>query len=208
MRESSGKIDHAKPETLNRKEGIFSMRKALHLLGILDDVDIDWLATNGRVVPLSAGTVLIHQGKQIDSIYFLLEGELQVVVGAQEQLIATLLPGEIVGEISFVDSHSPSASVVATRSSQVLAISREAVSGKLARDQGFATRFYYAIARFLADRLYVTVGRFGYGSARQDVDVDELDDAAMDQIDLATVRFDKLRKRLRGDYQTASAAVN
>lgn len=184
------------------------MRKALHLLGILDDVDIDWLATNGRVVPLSMNTVLIHEGKPIDSVYFLLDGELQVIVGAHNQLIATLLPGEIVGEISFVDSHSPSASVVATTNSKVLAISRDAVSGKLARDQGFATRFYYAIARFLADRLYVTVGRFGYGSARQDVDVDELDDMAMDQIDLASVRFDKLLKRLHGDYQTASAAVN
>ncbi|HET7871975.1 MAG TPA: cyclic nucleotide-binding domain-containing protein [Terriglobales bacterium] len=184
------------------------MRKAIHLLGILDDIDIDWLASNGRVVPLSTGTVLIHEGKPIDSIYFLLDGELQVVVGAQEQLIATLLPGEIVGEISFVDSHSPSASVVATRNSQVLAVGRDVVTSKLSRDQGFATRFYYAIARFLADRLYVTVGRFGYGSARQDVDVDELDDAAMDQVDLGTVRFDKLLRRLRGDYQTASVAVH
>lgn len=182
------------------------MRKALHLLGILDDVDIDWLATHGRVLPLSAGTVLIHEGKPIDSLYFLLDGELRVAVGSQNQHIATLLPGEIVGEISFVDSHTPSASVLATKDSQVLGISRDLVSVKLGQDQGFATRFYYAIARFLADRLYVTVGRFGYGSARQDVDVDELDDSAMDRIDLATVRFDKLLKRLRGDYQGPAAA--
>jgi CRP-like cAMP-binding protein len=165
------------------------------------------LATHGRVSPLSTGTVLIHEGKAIDSLYFLLDGELRVVVGSQHQHVATLLPGEIVGEISFVDSRTPSASVLAAKDSQVLGISRDLVSVKLGQDQGFATRFYYAIARFLADRLHVTVGRFGYGSARQDVDVDELDDNAMDRIDLATVRFDKLLRRLRGDYQHPAATA-
>jgi CRP/FNR family transcriptional regulator, cyclic AMP receptor protein len=183
------------------------MRKALHLLGILDDVDIEWMARHGRVLRLNAGSVLVQEGHAIDSLYFLLDGELQVVIGTQNQHIATLLPGEIVGEISFVDSHTPSASVLATKNSQVLGITRDAISTKLAEDQGFATRFYYAIARFLADRLYVTVGRFGYGSARQDVDVDELDESTMDRIDLATVRFDKLLKRLSGQYQAPAAAA-
>jgi CRP/FNR family cyclic AMP-dependent transcriptional regulator len=183
------------------------MRKALQMLGILDDVDIDWMAMHGRVGSLRTGTVLINEGKAIDSLFFLLDGELRVVVGPQQQHIATLLPGEIVGEISFVDSHAPSASVLATRDSQVLALPRSAVSAKLSQDQGFAARFYYAVARFLADRLYVTVGRFGYGSAGQDIDVDQLDDAAMDQIDLASVRFDKLLKRLQGDYQAVAAST-
>jgi CRP/FNR family transcriptional regulator, cyclic AMP receptor protein len=183
------------------------MRKALHLLGILDDVDIDWLASNGILRHVSAGTTLIHEKKPIDSLYLLLEGQLSITVGGTAgKQIATLFPGEIVGEISFVDTRPPSASVMAIQDSQLLALARDALSDKLAKDQAFAARFYRAIATFLADRLYVTVGRYGYGSAQQDVDIDELPDSAMDEIDLATVRVDKLIKRLRSNDRSRDAS--
>jgi CRP/FNR family transcriptional regulator, cyclic AMP receptor protein len=176
------------------------MRKALHLLGILEDVDIDWMAMNGSVLDVRSGNTLITEKKPIESLYILLEGELTVFTGKDDTThVATLLPGEIVGEISFVDSRPPLASVVATRDSQVLALPRTLLAAKLAKDQAFARRFYQSIATFLADRLYVTVGRFGYGSAQQDVDVDELSDSAMAEIDLAALRFDKLLRRLRVD---------
>jgi ABC-type enterochelin transport system ATPase subunit len=74
------------------------------------------------------------------------------------------------------------------------------------KDQAFASRFYKAIAVFLADRLYVTVGRFGYGSARQDVEVDEVPDSSIEQIDLARIRTDKLLKRLRGADRSGNAS--
>lgn len=176
------------------------MRKALHLLGILDDVDIDWMASNGDICGITSGETLIHERRPIDSLYLLLEGQLSVTVGGSNgTLIATLLPGEIVGEISFVDPRPPSASVQAMQDSRLLAISRELLASKLLKDQSFAARFYRAIAVFLADRLYVTVGRFGYGSAHQDVDVDELPDSRLDEIDLAATRTDKLLRRLRSN---------
>jgi CRP-like cAMP-binding protein len=184
-----------------------TVRKALQLLGILDDVDIEWMAKNGHVETVSPGTVLIREKTAIDHLYFLLDGEMRVIVGPAGTQVATLLAGEVIGEISFVDSHVPSASVVVTRNAQVLAIPRKVLSDKLAQDTGFACRFYYAIARFLADRLYATVTRLGYGNASQDVDADEIPDANLDEIDLATVRFDKLLKQLRGDYRGAAVAV-
>jgi CRP/FNR family transcriptional regulator, cyclic AMP receptor protein len=176
------------------------MRKVLHLLGILDDVDVDWMASNGVLCNVSSGKTLIQEKRPIDSLYLLLDGQLSVTVGESNKVpIATLLPGEIVGEISFVDPRPPSASVHALQDSRLLAIPRELLSSKLLKDQAFAARFYRAIAVFLADRLHVTVGRFGYGSAQQDVDVDELPDAQLDEIDLAAIRTDKLMKRLRGN---------
>jgi CRP/FNR family cyclic AMP-dependent transcriptional regulator len=173
------------------------MRKALHLLGILDDVDVDWMACNGVLQALSAGKTLIYEKQTIDALYLLLDGQLSISVGGVKgKQIAILFPGEVVGEISFVDGRPPSASVAAMQDSRLLSLSRELLSQKLAKDQGFAARFYKAIATFLADRLYVTVGRYGYGSAQQDLDVDELQDSTMDEIDLAAVRVDKLMKRL------------
>jgi len=179
------------------------MRKALHLLGILDDVDIDWMASNGVLRNIDAGTTLIYEKQPIDSLYLLLEGQLSVFVGGpNSEQIAVLMPGEIVGEISFVDPRPPSASVAALQDSRLLALSRQLVMGKLANDEGFAARFYRAIASFLADRLYVAVGRFGYGSAQQDVDVDELADWSMEEIDLAATRTDKLLRQLRSSNRS------
>jgi CRP/FNR family transcriptional regulator, cyclic AMP receptor protein len=184
------------------------MRKALHLLGILDDVDIDWMAINGKLRSCRAGEVLIREKQPIDSLFILLDGQLIVSVGGVDgKRIATLLPGEIVGEMSFVDSRPPSASVVATKDSEVLGLSRALLSTKLATDPAFAMRFYHSVATFLADRLYVTVGRFGYGSARQDVDVDELPASTLDEVDLATVRFDKLLRQLRGGEKARGASM-
>jgi CRP/FNR family transcriptional regulator, cyclic AMP receptor protein len=182
------------------KRGI--MRKALYMLGILDDVDIDWVARNGVVRHINAGTVLIEEKKSIDSLYILLEGQLAVTVGVPNAThIATLFPGEIVGEISFVDSRPPAASVVAMQNSEVLALSSEMLRAKLAKDHEFAEHFYRSIATFLADRLWVTVGRFGYGSGQQDADIDEVHESFFDEISLAATRFDKLVRQLRGDYK-------
>jgi CRP/FNR family transcriptional regulator, cyclic AMP receptor protein len=183
------------------------MRKALHLLGILDDIDVEWIARNGVLRSLGSGTTLINEKQPIDALYLLLEGQLSVSVGGEHgKRIAVLLPGEIVGEISFVDQRFPTASVTAMQDSQLLALPRDLVSSKLAKDQGFASRFYKAIAVFLADRLHVTVGRFGYGSARQDVEVDELSDSSMEQIDLARTRTDKLLKHLRTTHRSGDAS--
>src|SRR6476620_7904709 len=118
------------------------MRKALYLLGIMNDVDIDWLAGNGTIQVVKAGDTLIHEKKPIDSLYLLLDGELSITIGGPAgQQIATLYPGEIVGEISFVDTRPPSASVTAIRNSKLLVLGRDVISAKLEKDQGFAARF-------------------------------------------------------------------
>jgi CRP/FNR family transcriptional regulator, cyclic AMP receptor protein len=183
------------------------MRKALYILGILEDTDVEWLSQHGAVHSASAGSYLIKEGQPIDHLYILLEGELSVRVGSKDVEVATLLPGEIVGEIAFVTSRLPTASVLVKQPSHLLTLHRDTLSTKLQRDTAFSSRFYRAIALFLADRLHVTTGRFGYGDHQQDVDVDLIDDAAMDDISLAAVRFDKLLKLVRGDYRARGAAV-
>lgn len=171
------------------------MRKALHLMGFLDDVDVQWMVKNGVKRFITSGTVLIKEGTAIDSLYVVLEGALAVRVAAVgEKKIATLFSGEIVGEISLVCPRPPIASVVAINDSHVLSIPRNLLSKKLADDIPFAARFYHALASFLADRLSVTVGRFGYGSAQQDADPEELDDSTLEEIAVAANRFDDLLK--------------
>jgi CRP/FNR family cyclic AMP-dependent transcriptional regulator len=183
------------------------MRKALYILGSLDDADIEWIARSGTKVPLSPGETLIHEGKPIEYLYILIEGQLAVRIGKNaDKQIAVLLPGEIVGEISFVDNRNPTASVVALQESRMLALSRPELSARLARDQGFASRFYRAIAIFLADRLFTTTSRLGYGTPDQDRDADVIEDSLMDEVSLASIRFDKLLRYLADDQSVGSFA--
>lgn len=173
------------------------MRKALYIMGILDDTDIEWLSHHGVNRFLDPGAVIITEGVPVDSLFIVLDGLLQVYSGNLE--IAKLQSGEIVGEISFVDSRPPLASVKAIAKSNVLAVNAELLRTKLSKDPKFASRFYRAVAIFLADRLRVTTSRFGYGKADQDTfereDPDELSEELLGSLDLATRRFDKLQRR-------------
>jgi CRP-like cAMP-binding protein len=176
------------------------VRKALYILGILDDNDASWLATAGKAQSIRAGTVIIQQGVPVDSVFIVIDGQLQVYSGSVE--IARLQAGEIVGEISFVDSHPPSASVKATVDSQVLAVPKAALRAKLQKDLGFASRFYLSLATFLADRLReanarLSAGQKGVQEKSQD-DLDELPVEMLENIALASARFDMIIKRLGG----------
>ena len=78
------------------------MRKVLYIFGLLTDADIDWMARVGVRRRVKAGEILIEQGKSIDLIILLLEGQLSVVV-KDVGIVARLGVGEIVGEMSLVD---------------------------------------------------------------------------------------------------------
>ena len=173
------------------------MRKVIYLMGVLDDSDIDWIARQGKVKNIDRGTMLIQEGKSTEYLYILLDGCLSVSVSGKQ--IASLYSGELVGEISFVDSRPPLATVTGDAPSRVLMVSRTAMLRKLQDDHGFAANFYRAIAIFLADRLRTTTGRLGYGSTQQDNQEsapDEIHDDLMDSASLAVVRFDNFLKRV------------
>jgi CRP-like cAMP-binding protein len=175
------------------------MRKVLHLMGTLTDTDIDWLAVNGQSRFMPSGVTVIRQGEPIDALLILLDGRLSVrMPGREREEVAMLYPGEVLGEISFVDARPPSVTVVTLEDSHLLVVNREQLGKKLRRDDAFAARFYRGIAVFLADRLRTTTAHLGYGTAReQPADADAIDDERFDEIDLAARRFDEMLKRLR-----------
>jgi CRP/FNR family cyclic AMP-dependent transcriptional regulator len=174
------------------------MRKAMHLMGTLTDEDVEWIGKNGVTALTPSGATLISQGEPIEDVFILLEGKLSVRTrGTGDREIAGLLAGEIVGEMSLVDSRPPSASVVAARDSQVLVLSRAALNRKLSADGAFAGRFYKGLAVLLADRLRKTTSNLGYGVWKEGEDPDELDDTMMDNASLGATRFDRLLKQQR-----------
>ncbi|WP_432767579.1 MAG: cyclic nucleotide-binding domain-containing protein [Sphingopyxis sp.] len=165
------------------------MRKALYILGDLEDADIVWLARHGSVRALSPGDVLIHAGKAVGELFFVTDGTLAVTSPGGAP-IAELALGDVVGEMSFVEKSLPSATVTARDAARVLAIPRAAILAAFAEDSGFAARFYRALAVFLSDRL-----RSLSAPGRTEA---ELDEGLLDTISEAGDRFVRLIALLEG----------
>jgi CRP-like cAMP-binding protein len=184
------------------------MRKVLFLFGQLNDDDVEWMLGAGarRFVP--AGQIIIEQGVPVDAVFILLEGRLSVWLRPRkspEREIAQLNAGEIVGEMSFVDSRPPSATVKALQDSTVFSISKAALNAKLIADQGFGARFYRALAIYLSTTVRERHRALGGSSVagagdddeeeERDAD-DELDTTVLDGVYLAGERFDRMVKRV------------
>jgi CRP-like cAMP-binding protein len=165
------------------------LKKVLYFLGTLDDQDVDWMVRSGTKKSIPAKGQIIHEGTPSDWLYFILSGEFSVTSSRSRGEIARLTAGEILGEVSFVDSRPPSANVTATTDSVVGAVPVESLERKLDRDQAFAARFYKAIAVALADRLRMTVS----GAAGDD-DVD-VAPHLLDSISMAGTRFAEMQRR-------------
>jgi CRP-like cAMP-binding protein len=177
------------------------MRKVLFLFGQLNDNDVEWLLAAGSKRFAPAGSVLIEQGVPVDALFILLEGRLAVwLKGSRgpEREIARLNAGEIVGEMSFVDARPPSATVRAQEDSNVFAVSRSALTAKLASDLGFAARFYRALAIYLSTTVRERHRALGYGTGEavapedEEDDADELDPNVLDGVYLAGERFSRM----------------
>lgn len=176
------------------------MRKILYFLGQLSDSDLDWLIAQGIKKRLPPGSTLIQKGTDIDSLYILLDGVLEVSGTPGNDKPIRLNSGEVVGEVSLLDSRPPTATVTAASNAVLLAVPRETLLKKLSTDTGFAARFYHSLAIFLAHRLRTTYQRLGYGK-EQSIDEgveyeDELSPELLDTVHMSRRRFDLALKRM------------
>ena len=182
------------------------MRKALYFLADLNDEDISWFARIGEKRRLARGSMVIEEGKPFESVIFVIDGQLEVLVGhgARAKHLAELGAGEIIGELSLIDRRPPAASVRCLSEVKLLAVDQDAIKRRIDEDVAFSSRFHRAVAVFLADRLRGTVVRFGYGEASPGSDVqafeleNELDDGVLDNLNMAGERMRRLIALLDG----------
>lgn len=177
------------------------MRRILYILSLLSDDDVDWLVSVGERMTLAAGQSIVREGEPIEAVYLVLSGRFTVTVGRESRLLADLTAGEMVGEISLIDSRMPTATVTASEPSVVLCVDRAKVQARLRTDPSFAARLYKAIAVFLAQRLRNTVTNLGYAESRSlDEDIEAQDEIApemLDAVSLAGARFTMILDRLQ-----------
>lgn len=100
----------------------------------LDDEERRILARAMTLRDLGHGEVLVQEGSADDHLYVVVNGVLGVVKGAGsegEVTINAIRPGDVVGELSFLDGATRYASLVALSDTRVLGLSRDALEGLL-----------------------------------------------------------------------------
>ncbi|MBI5929002.1 MAG: Crp/Fnr family transcriptional regulator [Chloroflexi bacterium] len=99
------------------------------------------LAASIRSVDLLAGEVLFHQGDIAKTLYLIEEGNIQIIReydSKEEIILATLGPGEVVGDLSMIVGEPRTARVVATETTQLLALDRDTFFAAIGANPGMA----------------------------------------------------------------------
>ncbi|MGK7929539.1 MAG: cyclic nucleotide-binding domain-containing protein [Spirulina sp.] len=166
----------------------YKRRKALLILGELNNSDLDWMLEKGRKEKIESDRVLIYEKEPINALYFVLSGKFSIWIGDRE--LAQISAGEVVGEISFLDERPPLATVRAMEDSVVLSIPRWQLLSRL-RDEHFASRFYHGLAKCLSDRMRDTVRRLGYDLEFAELyrENNEYDRLEVERLELAETKF-------------------
>ncbi len=137
-------------------------QKWSELLSKFPDEDIDWIMSSGKDCLITSETVLISENTGIDYLYFVIKGLLKVTTAISgDRTIALLGPGEIIGELSFVDNKKTVATVVADEDSSIFAIERNFLRELIENDKGFGLRWYRALCEVTVHRLRTTTNELG-----------------------------------------------
>ena len=106
------------------------------------------------------GETVINQGDTVANLMVVSKGMLRVTHvfegGHLSEFVGPLGPGDVVGEMSFVDGQGASATLIADGDVAVLVIPRQAVEAQLTADDSFSARFYKDLFLHLARRLRAT----------------------------------------------------
>lgn len=130
------------------------MPKIPPFVGEFSDDDVKWFIAVGENRHVAPGEAVIVEGQRPADIFFVLEGVFRLSSRTYEIPPIELGPGELLGELSYVQKKLPLASVLAVEPSTVLCVPRSDLDRKLKVDQGFEIRFTRVVNEFVTKRLY------------------------------------------------------
>jgi CRP-like cAMP-binding protein len=104
-----------------------------------------------ETVKLNSNDYLMHEGEESKEMYYLQSGNLAVFKrkGDHEHQIGSIMAGELVGEMSFLDGHPRSATIKAISESVLVVVPREKFEQMLAAQP----KWFKALLNTLLERL-------------------------------------------------------
>ena len=98
--------------------------RSLPYFADLDDDLLDGVCESSEEIEIAAGTRIIEEGSHSEEMYVVVSGQLEVAKKGSKRniVLATLGPGEVVGEIALLDGAPRTASVLATTPARLIRI--------------------------------------------------------------------------------------
>ena len=115
-----------------------AMKEITYVFGALAEPDVEALMRIGTRQQLRVGDRLLTERTHPDAIYLVLDGRLSVAVKGRDSVIAYVGKGDILGEMSLLESQPASATLCAITPVTVLRIPRGALEESLAADPSFS----------------------------------------------------------------------
>ena len=107
---------------------------------------------------VAAGEHILREGEPTTDAYLVESGSVRIQRRTPygSFTLATLSPGQLFGETSFVDGNSRSGDALAIADSEVLALNAQALAGAMENDQRFSVALYWAFWKSLSFKLRQT----------------------------------------------------
>jgi CRP/FNR family cyclic AMP-dependent transcriptional regulator len=105
------------------------------------------------------GRMVFQEGSQGDSLYVIKKGTVNVMKKneqGEDEVIATLLPGDHFGEMALIDKQPRSATIVANEDCELIEVSESRFEDLLCSNKEIAVKVYKALNYVLCQRLRET----------------------------------------------------
>ena len=120
----------------------------------------DWtlIADKAQRMQFKAGDSIILQGKRTHGVYVLVKGKAAVQIPSRE-ILPALGPGEVCGEISFLDEEPATVNVVASEPVEALYLDRPTLQSLFELYPHLGSRFFHSLASSMSRRLRELIGQ-------------------------------------------------
>ena len=125
--------------------------------------DLDFFSKNVSLRYFPEQTFLFREGDIGDYLFFVVEGVVDVRLQSTTSkplIIATFERGSCVGEMSLVDDYPRSATIVVTKSSELVILTRNRFKSICRENPLVGIKFLRGLSKNLSIRLRKTTGRF------------------------------------------------
>lgn len=146
------------------------MSSGLHFLQSLGSQAREWLLNHGVERSYQAGEKLIAREQGGQGLYILLSGLADVLPSLDGKAVASLGPGELAGELAFLDNGTPTAFLVAREETRALVIEAEPLRREMESNPVLGADVFRGIAQILSSRFRRLMSELN--SAHKDRDTD------------------------------------
>jgi|SRR5208282_3264122 len=144
-----------------QQQDVAALSSSKHGLVFLTANDWALIVDKGTRMQFKAGERVVQQGKRTHGIYLLLTGSATVQItrpAISPFALPAIGPGEVCGEISFLDELPATASVVAKEPVEAYYLDRPTLQSLFELFPHLGSRFYRSLASSLSHRLREWIG--------------------------------------------------